>query len=134
MNRKMLVLVALMLSVVALPAKTQDRFRVDFDHISIYNPSTDKWSEWEQVNHTFVFNINNNKDIMHYRANGNRVTYRNISGAERNKTSDGKEYQITTLLDADGEEFLFQLFDDTSIGVIFTFQSGIRVQFASADN
>jgi len=135
MNRKILVLVCLMLSLIALPINAQDRFRVDYNRMSIYNPRTGQWSETEIANHTFVLNINDNNDIMHYKANGSRVTYRNVTKiVEKGKTSDGIGYQLLILLDENGEEFQFRIFDDLSIGVTFTYKNGTTVQFANADN
>jgi len=130
----MSVLVVLLLSVILLPVQAQDRFRVDCTHYSIYNPNTKKWSDWEESYNTFVININNNKDIMHFRPNGNRVTYRNVSNVvEKGKTSEGKEYQIISLLDENGDEFLFQLFNDIAIGIKFAFSTGVMIQFSNAN-
>ena len=112
----------------------QNRFRIDCSLVTIYNPDTKKWSDWSEANNTFVINTNNNWDIIHYKASGNRASYRKVSDVETGKTFDGKEYQIASFLDEDGEEFLLQLIDDHSVRVIFTYKSGMRVSFAISNN
>lgn len=126
--------ILIVLSTIFSGVNAQDRFRVDCTHVSIYNPDTEEWSDWKDGNNTFVININDNGDIMHYKPNGNKVTYRKVSDVEKDKTSSNNEYQIITVIDEDGEEFMFQLFNDRNIGVKFIFKGRGMIQFSNADN
>jgi hypothetical protein len=108
----------------------QEQFRVDCSHVAIL-PSLDaSWSEWFEASNTFVINANENNDIIHYRGDGNVVTYRYVGGLETLYTDSGKRYQIINVLDEDGYSMQFQLFDDLTIGVKLI-KDGMAIQFSS---
>lgn len=88
-----------------------------------------EWSEWDKVDNTFVFNINENGDIAHIRANGKTIIYKKLTGVEKSKTDDGEEYQIMNALDEDGNVFRLQIFDNPSVGLKMMY-GDIMVQFA----
>ena len=106
-----------------------NKFRIDYTDVAIYDPDTKKWREWEKGFNTFVININSNGDIMHIKPNGEKIIYRTLSGAETDKTSSGEKYQIIKALDKDGNSFKFQLFDDESIGLKMIY-GNVMIQFA----
>jgi hypothetical protein len=109
---------------------TVEKFRIDYNYITIYNPDTETWSEWQEGENTFVININDKGDIAHLRADGETVIYKKLSGVEEGYTSkDNQHYQIIKALDEDGDVFRFQLFDDTSVGLKMMWGS-FMVQFA----
>lgn len=105
------------------------RFRMDYNYIAFYDPEEGEWSEWDKVDNTFVFNINENGDIAHIRANGKTIIYKKLTGVEKSKTDDGEEYQIMNALDEDGNVFRLQIFDNPSVGLKMMY-GDIMVQFA----
>jgi len=112
--------------------ETEDngKFRKDYNKVAFYTMKDDSWSEWFDVEHTFVFNINENGDIKHYKENGTTEVYRKVSEVEEGQTDDGEKYQIITTLDAEGDEIRLQLFSNSSIGLKLMYK-GLMVQFAS---
>jgi hypothetical protein len=106
----------------------QDKFRTDFNYVAFYNPDTKSWSEWEPAEHTLVFNYNDNKDIVHYTAKGEVLTYRNL-GNKSDDYSNGNHYQIIDALDEYGDIIKIQLFDDPEIGMKIIFKD-FMVQFS----
>ncbi len=108
---------------------TGEKFRIDYDMVSFYDVKTETWSAFEAGYNTFVININDNGDIMHIWANGEKVIYRKMSGVEKDYTKDGKHYQIIKALDDDGNIFRFQIFDDTSVGLKMIY-GNVMIQFA----
>lgn len=114
---------------ISFKAAAQEQFRTDFNYVCFYNPETKTWTEWETASHTFVFNINQNKDIKHYTARGEVLIYRNMGNLEVDYTTDGKKYQIIEALDDKGNEIRIQLFDDPGIGLKIMI-GGFIVQFA----
>ena len=110
-------------------SSTVEKFRIDYNNVSIYDTKTDKWSDWKSGFNTFVVNINDNGDIMHIKANGEKVTYRKLSGVEEGNTKEGKHYQIIKALDDEGDTFSFQIFDDEEIGLKMMY-GNVFIQFA----
>lgn len=109
----------------------QNKFRVDYDIFATYEYG--KWSEWQKATNTFVFNSNENADIIHYSANGTKQTFRKVSQKEEGYTDGGKYYQVITVLDEEGNECLLQYFEDTSIGVKLIFSSDLMLQVAKSN-
>lgn len=105
------------------------KFRRDYSVVSIYNFDTKKWSEWKDGDNTFVFNINDNGDIAHYKASGETVIYKNVSKVEEGSTNSGENYQAIKVLDEDGTVFRLQLFDDKEIGLKMMY-GNVMIQFA----
>ena len=112
-----------------LNAQTE-KFRADFNRVAIYLSTDAEWSEWFDAENTFVFNSNENNDVTHYRGNGSVIIYRNIGGLESDITESGDHYQIMKMLDEDGNQISFQLFDDISIGVKLITSDGM-IQFSN---
>jgi hypothetical protein len=109
---------------------SQNKFRVDYDYIAIYDPETETWGEWLDGDNTFVLNINERGDIAHIRANGETVIYKKLTGVEEGYTEQGNNhYQIISALDENGDVFQFQIFDDKAIGLKMMWGKFI-VQFA----
>lgn len=110
-------------------SSSSTKFRVDYNYISVYDPKTKTWGEWQSGDNTFVININEKGDIAHFKANGETVIYKKLSGVEEGYTEMGNHhYQIIEALDDDGDVFRFQLFDDTSIGLKMMWDS-FMIQF-----
>jgi len=105
------------------------RFRRDYTYVCLYDFELDSWTEWEKGSNTFVMNYNDNFDIAHYKANGDFVLYKTISGVEEDTTESGEPYQTITALDEDGTRFRFQIFYNPKIGVKLIYKDVI-IQFA----
>jgi hypothetical protein len=108
----------------------QEKFRVDYTLVSIYDSQTETWSEWKEGYNTFVINANENNDIFHIKGNGDKVIYRKISDdVEEGDNAKGGHYQIIQALDEDGTVFSFQLFDNPKIGLKIIY-SNLMIQFS----
>ena len=107
----------------------QNQFRKDFNYVAFFDAETKTWSDWEQAEHTLVFNINDNQDIRHYTAKGDIIVYRNMGNKQVGDTKDGEHYQILDLLDDTGNELQLKLFDNPEIGVLLI-NAPYMVQFA----
>lgn len=112
-------------------AFSQNKFRVDYDIFTSYENG--KWSEWEKANNTLVFNINDNGDILHYNPNGTKQTYRRVGSKHEGYTDSGEHYQLITILDEEGNEFILQYFDDAAIGTKLIFSSNLMLQVAQSN-
>jgi hypothetical protein len=98
-------------------AFSQDKFREDYSYVSVYDESTEKWGEWKKGSNTFVFNINENKDICQYKSNGELEIFFKISDIEKEQTNDGENYQIFKELDENGNVLSIQYFENSAIGL-----------------
>ncbi|CAM3834222.1 hypothetical protein FLGE108171_15990 [Flavobacterium gelidilacus] len=128
--KKILIFICFILTIVTY-SQSKDQFRVDYDKISFFDSETKKWSEWKDGYNTFVINYNDNKDVAHFKANGEKVIYRRISDEiKEGYTPIGNEhYQIITALDEDGITFTFQLFDNKEIGLKIIYNN-LMIQFS----
>lgn len=112
------------------PKKTESkRFRMDYNYVAFYDVEKEEWSDWSEGNNTFVINYNSNGDIAHYKPNGEMDLYKNISSVEDGYTDSGEHYQIITALDEEGFRFIFQFFDNSSIGLKMIY-GDIMIQFS----
>ncbi len=126
---KKIILFASFMLLVSFYMEAQNQFRKDFNYVTFFDAETKTWSDWEQAEHTFVFNINDNQDIRHYTAKGEIIVYRNMGNKQVGDTKDGEHYQILDLLDDTGNELSLKLFDNPEIGVLLI-NAPYMVQFA----
>ena len=126
---KKIILFASFMLLVSFYMEAQNQFRKDFNYVAFFDAETKTWSDWEQAEHTFVFNINDNQDIRHYTAKGEIIVYRNMGNKQVGDTKDGEHYQILYLLDDTGNELSLKLFDNPEIGVLLI-NAPYMVQFA----
>ena len=126
--KKFLLAVFFSISTLSLFAQ-QNRFRIDYDIIAILDREKDVWSDWEAGDNTFVFNINDNKDITHYKPDGSSAHYRKLSNDVEKGTTNGYAYQIITVLDEDGIKCNLQLFDDPKRGLKLIYSNQYSVHF-----
>gem|GEM_PF-6764180 len=108
MKHAILLTLAILASLNDVSAQT--KFRVDYDVITLFTNA--QWSDWEDALNTFVFNANENGDIIHYTARGEKKLYRKISTIDEGQTDNGDHFQILTVLDENGNEFYLQYFDN----------------------
>jgi len=102
----------------------------DYNLISSYDQSIEKWSKWKKTEEVFVLNYNDNGDIARFRPNKEMILYKKTSNVpvEKGKTSSGENYQIITAR----EGFLkyeFQFFDDPGIGLVLN-AGTIKLRFS----
>ncbi len=121
----------LILFILSISCYSQDQFRQDYNLVSIYDSETEKWSDWKEGYNTFVINYNDNGDIAHFKANGEKVVYRKISREieEGYTDSNNEHYQVIKALDENGLMFLFQFFDNPKIGLKIIYND-IMIQFS----
>ena len=113
---------------------SQNKFRVDYDLVSIYDQSKKRWDDWKSGDNTFVININSKGDILHIKANGDKVIYKTLSEAEENWTDKERHhYQTIEAIHEDGDLFKFQIFDDAEIGLKMIYKN-FMIQFAKSNN
>ncbi|AFM02531.1 hypothetical protein Fleli_0019 [Bernardetia litoralis DSM 6794] len=105
-----------------------DQFRVDYNHVAIYNKETKKWSDWIRADHTFVFNYNLRNDVMHMKANGDNFVYKKMTEVEDGKNDIGQEYQAFSALDEEGLRFTLLLYHDKKVGLMMIY-SDVKIQF-----
>ena len=123
---KKIILFASFMLLVSFYMEAQNQFRKDFNYVAFFDAETKTWSDWEQAEHTFVFNINDNQDIRHYTAKGEIIVYRNMGNKQVGDTKDGEHLY---LLDDTGNELSLKLFDNPEIGVLLI-NAPYMVQFA----
>lgn len=110
-------------------AQNENKFRVDYDLVTFYDPETKTWSKWVEADDTFVININAKGDIAHFKINGTTSIYKKLSSVEEGYIDDNKHYQIIKALDNKGDIFKFQIFDDKYLGLKMMWGDFI-IQFA----
>ena len=81
-------------------------------YTSLISMSNGVKGEWEKTDITVVFNPGGVTDIMFYYPSGYTRTFHQITSPEKNKTTNGDEYQIVQCLDESGNRVAIQLFDD----------------------
>lgn len=97
---------------------TVEQFRNDYNAVSLYNTETEKWSEAQSENNTFVFNYNNTTDIKLYSSDGGSVIFTNTTTKVRNlTTTDGTKYQEIDIRDAEGNSGILALYESGSVMV-----------------
>ncbi|CEN52129.1 conserved exported hypothetical protein [Capnocytophaga canimorsus] len=106
--------------------KESEKFVRHFSYGSFFEDG--EWGEAQKSNSTFVFNINDNGDILWYRPDGNKEYFRKISRIEKGKTDDGVEYQAVGLLDEKGNEFLLALYENGVLVLIYHKDFAVRFE------
>ncbi|GJQ05380.1 hypothetical protein [Capnocytophaga canimorsus] len=105
--------------------KESEKFVRHFSYVSFFEDG--EWGEAEKSNSTFLFNINDNADILWYRPDGNKEYFRKIGRIEKGKTDDGTEYQAVKILNTDGNEFLLFLYENGVLKLVF--DKSFHIQF-----
>ncbi|GAA4829426.1 hypothetical protein GCM10023331_13210 [Algivirga pacifica] len=105
----------------------QDTFRRDYSSYCYFDPDTGQWSEWREGGNTMVFNINDNADMVLYKANGEKERFRSVSKVSKDVNANGDAYQVVVYLDEDGNELHSLLFDNGTL--MFVFSNGLKIQF-----
>lgn len=103
-------------------------FERSYTDLIIYDTEKEKQVEAAEETHTFTLNYNAKGDIGHCRSNGTFVLYTTLSSVTQDIDASGASFQRVEAVDDDGIKFLFQLFDDPSLGVRMVYQN-LYVQF-----
>ena len=81
-------------------------------YTSLISVSNNVKGEWQTTEITVAFNPNGVADVIFYYPNGFTKTFHQIGNPEKDKTTNGDEYQIVQCLDESGDKVYIQLFDD----------------------
>lgn len=103
----------------------KEQFKMQFNYVSVYRNG--KWGETEQATNTFVFNVNNNSNILLYKASGKRETFTSVSNVIEEKTDKGYKYQAIGLLDEEGNEVLLLLYEHGILKLVYS--EDLQIQF-----
>jgi hypothetical protein len=110
---------------------SQEKFRIDYNHVAVYYSSTQEWGEWAPGDNTFIININERGDVAHLKANGETSIYRKLEGLEEGYSTAKDHYQIISVIDDEGDVLRLQLFDDKTVGLKLIYGDGsVMIQFA----
>ena len=95
-----------------------DRLIINYLHVSFYDLDNREWDDGGDGNNRFVIPMNDhndiNGDITHYLAHGKMRTYTIVSEPEYVELSDNTIIQQVTVMNGNGNEFLFSLLMDCS--------------------
>ncbi|MEX2484166.1 MAG: hypothetical protein WED10_06395 [Brumimicrobium sp.] len=99
----------------------QERFRRDYNFVSVNSPSQSKniFSEGRNV---FVFNYGDNADVLHVTSKGKSIVYIRTTPIDRAKGNDGFYYSYFKALDQFGEPILIKVYDKEENGVMLFFK------------
>jgi hypothetical protein len=100
-------------------------FRSDFSIVYIYDPETETWDDGSKGSNTFVFNANDNNDVITYYASGKKEVLRKISTVSEGTDKKNRKYQGVELLDEEGTEVMLFLYEDGD--VLLVWKSGEAV-------
>jgi hypothetical protein len=92
-----------------------DSFRRDFSIVYVYDPETEAWDDGNSGNNTFVFNANDNSDVVVYYASGRKEVLRKISAVSEGIDKKNRKYQSIELLDEKGNEVMLFLYEDGDV-------------------
>lgn len=105
--------------------KKSEKFVRHFNYICFFEDG--KWGETYKRSNSFVFNINDNGDVLWYGASGGKKYFRKISGVKEDKTSDGIELQSVKLLDEEGYECYLFLYENQILKLVYN--KDLQIQF-----
>lgn len=96
----------------------QQRFRRDYNSIVAKAPKEPKRNGTYDGRNIFVFNYNENRDVLHITAANNQFVYVRTSKIRRDKDEDGLVYFYFDALDEKGDPILIKYFENKKYGVM----------------
>ena len=101
--------------------KAQDRFRRDYKHVVVdIDGQPDKSGEYNGHN-IFIFNYNENADVMHITSDRNKILYVRTSPIEEDQHENGVGYSFFKAINENGDPVLIKIFHKEKYGVqLFT--------------
>lgn len=112
--KKLILSICLLLS---LQAFSQDQFRREFS--ALYYKG-----EFLDGKNIFVFNVGDNNDVNHYTESGKKRTYISLSAVFRDTNTFGS-YQSFKVLDPEGDEGFFVIYDNPDLGIELVYDGKI---------
>ena len=99
----------------------QDRFRRDYKHVVVdIDGQPDKSGEYNGHN-IFIFNYNENADVMHITSDRNKILYVRTSPIEEDQHENGVGYSFFKAINENGDPVLIKIFHKEKYGVqLFT--------------
>lgn len=97
-------------------------FVKSFTKVVIDEFGTDKKEEFE-IKTTVVFNYGGGNDIKVYQGNEVQI-FKSVSSAVEGKDNNGNKYQLMKVLDEDGQEIAFMLYDVGFIRFVYYTDKG----------
>ncbi len=108
----------------------QTKFRRDFNYFIISSDNGVTWENPQQGNNVFIFNVNERGDIHLYTNSGKIMKFvQTMQVKEGYIQKGGHSYQISILLDDEGNEIIMQLFNNYNLGLKLIHPSGYVIQF-----
>lgn len=104
------------------------QFRKDYKQFCTFDGKIDKWGDWNSMNFTFVFNINNNGDCKMFAPDGSVEVFRSVSKTEEGKTDNGVKTQSMKILDEKGREIVLILYNNGQL--LLYYNDKVRYQFS----
>jgi hypothetical protein len=105
--------------------ETSGSFRSDFSIVYTYDPETETWDNGSRGNNTFVFNANDNNDVIMYYASGKKEVLRKISAVHEGTNKTNRKYQSIELLDEKGTEVMLFLYEDGDVLLVWEYGGAI---------
>lgn len=99
----------------------QERFRRDYKHVVVdIEDEPNKSGEYNGYN-IFIFNYNENADVMHITSERNQILYVRTSPIEEDEQDNGFKFNYFKALDENGDPVLIKIFHEEKYGVqLFT--------------
>jgi hypothetical protein len=102
------VLLFIFFFVILISAKSQKQFKVQYIQFAMTVNGVE--GEFQEGVNTFVFNSNDNNDIIWYTASGKKLDFTTVGDKVEGKTYGGYSYQAYTSLDWDGIKCVIMFF------------------------
>ncbi len=104
------------------------QFRKDYNNVAVYNTETGALINSSRAKNTFIFNINENADVMHVKPDGTNIIYYKVFNIVNGETFLGHKYVKIEVIDGDGVFASLQLFDNSQMGLRMIY-SNITINF-----
>lgn len=114
----------------------QDRFRRDYAKLVVDAPEQPELDGTYYAHHVFVFNYNENGDMMYFPPKGGKTLFVRTSPVEEGQHDNGIKFSFFKALDEDGEYVLVKVFHKKRSGVqlFVTFEEKYDVIFHFKDD
>lgn len=109
-------LLTMCLLLICFSAAAQEAFRYDYNYIVLKNKEGVLVAG--RKSNSYVFNYNENNDVMAFLSDGTRELYRKISGVEEGETDRGVSYQFFEVVTNQGEVLGLCLLDNGDLIVM----------------
>jgi len=108
-----------------------EHFSRSYRYVAFYYPEDLEWSEKKRTDVNVEFNINRSNGVRIIYESGRTETFKILSGITEDYSADGSKYQMSEVLDENGDELLL-LFSDEDDALLIIYASGFRIQFSNS--